>query len=104
MDKAASMSLKTVMAEPKNSTYLDTYAWILFMQKRYPEALEYIEKAVANDPQEGISAVVLEHAGDIAFMANDVQKALQYWQKALAKDGNNKLLQQKIKQKKYIKE
>ena len=51
------------------------------MQKRYPEALEYIEKAVANDPQEGISAVVLEHAGDIAFMANDVQKALQYWEK-----------------------
>ena len=32
------------------------------------------------------------------------KKALQYWQKALAKDGNNKLLQQKIKQKKYIKE
>ena len=104
LDKAASMSLKTVMAEPTNSTYLDTYAWILFMQKRYPEALEYIEKAVANDPQEDISAVVLEHAGDIAFMANDVQKALGYWQKALAKDGNNKLLQQKIKQKKYIKE
>lgn len=104
LDKAASMSLKTVMAEPKNSTYLDTYAWILFMQKRYPEALEYIEKAVTNDPQEDISAVVLEHAGDIAFMANDVQKALGYWQKALAKDGNNKLLQQKIKQKKYIKE
>ena len=104
LDKAASMSLKTVLAEPKNSTYLDTYAWILFMQKRYPEALEYIEKAVANESQESITAVVLEHAGDIAFMANDVQKALQYWKKALAKDGNNKLLQQKIKEKKYIKE
>ena len=104
LDKAASMSLKTVLAEPKNSTYLDTYAWILFMQKRYPEALEYIEKAVANESQESITAVVLEHAGDISFMANDVQKALGYWQKALAKDGNNKLLQQKIKQKKYIKE
>ena len=104
LDKAASMSLKTVLAEPKNSTYLDTYAWILFMQKRYPEALEYIEKAVANESQESITAVVLEHAGDISFMANDAQKALEYWQKALAKDGNNKLLQQKIKEKKYIKE
>ena len=29
LSKAEQMSYKTVKAEPKNSTYLDTYAWIL---------------------------------------------------------------------------
>ena len=34
LDKAAQMSYRTVQAEPDNSTFLDTYAWILFMQKK----------------------------------------------------------------------
>lgn len=32
LKKAEQMSQKTVKAEPTNSTYLDTYAWILFLQ------------------------------------------------------------------------
>lgn len=36
LDKAAQMSYRTVQAEPDNSTFLDTYAWILFMQKSMP--------------------------------------------------------------------
>ncbi len=35
LDKAEEMSYKTVKAEPKNSTYLDTYAWILFEKGNY---------------------------------------------------------------------
>ena len=42
LDKAEQMSYRTIKAEPKNATYLDTYAWILFMQKRYSEARIYI--------------------------------------------------------------
>lgn len=33
LDDAAQMSYRTVQAEPDNTTYLDTYAWILFRQK-----------------------------------------------------------------------
>ena len=43
------MSQKTVKAEPTNSTYLDTYAWILFLQERYDEARAYIDRALACD-------------------------------------------------------
>ncbi len=35
LHKAEQMSYKTIKAEPKNGTYLDTYAWILFMEERY---------------------------------------------------------------------
>ena len=102
LDKAEEMSYKTIKAEPKNATYLDTYAWILFMQGRYAEARIYIDQALQNDST--IGAVVTEHAGDIYAMAGDVDGAIGLWQKALSADPTNKLLARKIKRKKYIKQ
>lgn len=102
LDKAEKMSYRTVKAEPKNATYLDTYAWILFMQGRYAEAKIYIDQAVQNDSDS--SAVILEHAGDIHAKAGDIDGAVELWAKAAAKDPANKLLARKIRQRKYIKE
>ena len=102
LDKAEQMSLKTVKADPKNATYLDTYAWILFMQKRYAEAKIYIEQALQNDSD--ASAVIIEHAGDIYIMNKDTERALELWQKAQREDSGNKILARKIKLKKYIKQ
>lgn len=101
LDKAEQMSFKTVKAEPKNSTYLDTYAWILFMQKRYAESKIYIDQAVLNDSTK--SNVILEHAGDIYIKNGDVKQALNYWnQSAKTADKSNTLLFKKIKLKKYL--
>lgn len=100
--KAEKMSYRTVKAEPKNATYLDTYAWILFMQGRYAEAKIYIDQAVQNDSDS--SAVILEHAGDIHAKAGDIDGAVELWARAAAKDPANKLLARKIRQRKYIKE
>ena len=102
LDKAEEMSFKTIKAEPKNATYLDTYAWILFMQGRYAEARIYIDQALQNDST--IGAVVTEHAGDIYAMAGDIEGAVSLWQQALAQDPDNKLIARKIKRKKYIKQ
>ena len=96
------MSFKTIKAEPRNATYLDTYAWILFMQKRYAEARVYIDQALQNDSAPG--SVVIEHAGDIYMMAGDPEGAVNLWQQALGLDPGNKLLMKKIKRKKYIKQ
>ena len=100
LDKAEHMSFKTIQAEPGNANSLDTYAWILFKQKRYAEARQYIDMSIANDSLP--SAVVLEHAGDIHAMCGDITKAMEYWQKALALDESNKVLIRKIKLKKYV--
>ncbi len=100
LDKAEEMSRKAITAEPRNGTYLDTYAWILFMQERYSEARIYIDQAVQNDTTR--NHVILEHAGDIYIMEGDVDKALEYWQEALQQDPKNKILRRKIKRKKYI--
>ena len=101
LDKAERMSYKTIKAEPKNATYLDTYAWILFMQKRYAEAKIYIDQALQNNTD--TSAVIIEHAGDIYIQNKDADHAVELWQQALDGDPTNKLLVRKIKQKKYIK-
>ena len=110
LDKAEQMSYRTIKAEPKNATYLDTYAWILFMQQRYSEAKIYIDQTLQYDND--TSAVLLEHAGDIYYQAGDATQALVYWQQALErveKEGDPKndrrpILIRKIKLKKYLKE
>ena len=101
LDEAEQMSYKTVKAEPENPTYLDTYAWILFMEQRYAEAKVYIDQAMKSD--EDLGAVVTEHAGDIYAMNGDMERAVELWQRALQDDPKNKVLIKKIKQKKYIK-
>ena len=65
LSKAEEMSFKTIKAEPKNSTYLDTYAWILYMEERYTEAQIYIEQAVQNMDDGQDNSVILEHAEKI---------------------------------------
>jgi len=100
LDKAEQMSYKTIKADPKNATYLDTYAWILFMEGRYAEAKIYIEQALQNDSDS--NAVITEHAGDILIQNHDTDRAMALWRQALEKDPNNKILIRKIKLKKYI--
>ena len=111
LDKAEQMSFRTIKAEPKNATFLDTYAWILFKQERYAEAKVYIDQTLQCDSD--TSAVLLEHAGDIYYHTGDRERALAYWQQALAKaapkteigsEDRRQILTRKIKLKKYLKE
>lgn len=46
LDKAEEMSRRSNELEPNNSTYLDTYAWVLYQLKRYGEAKTIMDKAV----------------------------------------------------------
>ncbi|MDE7089992.1 MAG: tetratricopeptide repeat protein [Prevotella sp.] len=101
LEQAELMSYKTIKAQPTNSTYLDTYAWILFMEGRYAEARIYIDQALQNDS--AVGAVVTEHAGDIYALSGDMEGAITLWRQALEMDSQNKLLVRKLKKKKYFK-
>jgi len=102
LSKAETMSRKTVDAEPTNPTYLDTYAWIMFLQKRYDEARAYIDRAVECDTASVPSPVVTEHAGDIYSLCGDTARAVEFWQKAIEAGGDKAMLEKKIKSRKYI--
>ncbi|MBR1667575.1 MAG: tetratricopeptide repeat protein [Bacteroidaceae bacterium] len=67
LQRAEEMSRQANEIEPDNATYLDTYAWVLFQMKRYEEAKEYMDKAVAIMEKEGedMSDDVREHVKQI---------------------------------------
>ena len=104
LSQAEEMSFKTVKAEPKNATYLDTYAWILFMQERYAEAKIYIDQALQNMEDSLGNEVIMEHAGDIYAQNQDIDRALSLWRDVQQKKPEDQLLLRKIKLKKYLKE
>jgi len=100
LPKAESMSAKTVAAEPTNPTYLDTYAWIFFVQAKYSLAKIYEKQAIENGGDK--SAEVLEHYGDILFMSGEKQEAVEWWQKAVKAGSDSPLLKKKIEAQSYL--
>lgn len=100
LKRALEMSGRTLEAEPFSSTYLDTYAWILFRMKRYTEALNYLEKALRY--LESDNSDIYEHYGDALYMCGEKDKALDNWHKAFQLNSSSATLNQKIRQEKYV--
>lgn len=100
LQKAQTMSLKTIQREPENATYLDTYAWILFEMKQYSEALKYIKKAVDYDSTR--SGVIIEHYGDILYFNDDTDGAIEQWKRVKTIGNGSDKLDEKIVSGKYI--
>lgn len=98
--KAERMSRKTIEAEPKNPTYLDTFAWIFFKQGKYSLAKIYIERAVANDSDS--NAVIFEHYGDILWFNDEKEAARVQWRKALTLEGASETLSEKVRTGNYV--
>ncbi|MDE6534990.1 MAG: tetratricopeptide repeat protein [Muribaculaceae bacterium] len=84
--------------EPHNPVYLDTAAWIAYMQGKYGPAIAYIEEAMLmlrDDP----NVEYLQHAGDIYYRAGMTDKALESWQKALELEPDSPELKARVEQK-----
>ena len=94
LEKALVLSERTIEVKPLNSTYIDTYAWILFKMKRYEEALTCIEEAMKNGGDK--SAEIVEHYGDILYKNGELIKALEQWIKARSLGKNTDELNEKI--------
>jgi tetratricopeptide (TPR) repeat protein len=100
LDKAAQMSKHSNDLQPNTASFEDTYAWILFKQKKYADAKVWMEKALANDKDH--SAVQFEHYGDIMFQLGDTDAAIKNWKKAKDNGGDSPTLERKINEKKYV--
>lgn len=94
LEKAAEMSLLSNEIQPNNSSFLDTYAWVLYKSKKYKEAKEWQEKAIA--ASESPSATLLEHLGDILFKLGNEKEALKKWKEAAELKGGSDKLVKKI--------
>lgn len=102
LKKAERMSAQCIKLEPDNATYLDTYAWIFFVQGNYTLAKIYIESALEKDKTK--SAELVDHYGDILYMTGDKDKAVEQWKKARELGKESEVLDRKIIEGKYIEE
>lgn len=62
---------------PDNSTYLDTYAWILYQMNKFDKAKTYIDIALSKGG--GNNPEILDHAGDIYLVLDDTKSAIAFW-------------------------
>lgn len=97
LEYAESLSKVTIQKEPNNSTYLDTYAWILFKLERYQDALFYIKRAFERGGAE--SYVIVEHYGDILYKVGNVDAAVELWKLSKELGNKSKQLVEKIEKK-----
>lgn len=100
LKRAERMSAQCIKLEPDNATYLDTYAWIFFMQGNYSLAKIYIESALEKDKTN--SAELIDHYGDILFMTGEKEKAVEQWKKAKELGKESPTLDRKIEEGVYI--
>lgn len=83
LELAEQLSRATVDAEPQNTTYLDTYAWVLYVGGKIQQAAIYIDQAIRFMPDDELDATVYDHAGDINAALDKADEARSHWKKAL---------------------
>ncbi len=89
-EKALKLSRTSLEIDPFNSSFLDTYAWILFAQKKYEMALNYIKRAYKYGGSKNAS--VLEHYGDIYHKLGNTENAKIMWKEAYRISKSKKIL------------
>tara|TARA_B100000497_G_C7689037_1_gene418383 strand:- start:1512 stop:3263 length:1752 start_codon:yes stop_codon:yes gene_type:complete len=97
LEKAKEMSLLSNNIDSTNSTYQDTYAWVLYSLNDFEGALKWILKSLKNGSDS--SAVVVEHYGDILFKTGKINEAYEQWVKASQIGEGSTLLRKKIENK-----
>lgn len=97
LDKAEQMSAKAVAAAPKNSTYLDTYAWVLYKIGKYADAKIYIDQTLKFSTDSTTDSTLYEHAADIYAQLGDYAAAADFCQQAMDHGGDKKALEKKAR-------
>lgn len=94
LDKAESMSAKTITVEPNNPTYLDTYAWVLYKREKYSMAQLMIEAALNNSSE--VNPELVEHYGFILRALGNIEESVIQFKKALEIDSKREYLKEFI--------
>ena len=101
LTKAAQMIDEVLVLFPNEVRYLDTKGFILFQQGKYVEAKSFLDRACGS--VQCNDKLYAEHMGDLLFMLGNKMEAMSYWMRAKELGSANKMLNEKITQKKYAK-
>lgn len=92
LEYAKKLSEKVIKEFPDNATYLDTYAWILYVMKDYKGAATIFEKIVDKSD----NGTIVEHYGDVLYQLGKKEQALELWKKAKKLGESSDMIDKKI--------
>ncbi len=95
LDRALEMAIRANELEENNSTYLDTYAWVLFQAGEVAEAKKVMQQALSLDRTD--SPELLVHYGDILWALGDKFMASIYWKRAKEAGYDPEIIDAKLK-------
>jgi Tfp pilus assembly protein PilF len=94
LKEAEEMSRKVIETEKSNTTYLDTYGWILYKRGKLKDAAKVFE-SIINSGEEP-DAVWYEHYGFILKKQKKCMEAIDNWNRALKLDSTKTDLNKEI--------
>ncbi len=98
LQRARELSEETVLREPENGTYLDTYGWVLYKSGDFARAKEYLEKAIKYSAE---NSEIFYHYAEVLYELGDKDSSLAYFEKAKESGLNNDEVNQRIRELKH---
>lgn len=81
LDEAEPMIRYALVSSPLQSSYLDTYGWLLYKKDQLAQAKTWLTRA--NVARGGEDPVILDHLGDTLWRLGEKPQAMESWQAAL---------------------
>ncbi len=94
LDRNLELIGKALEHRPDNPAYIDTRGWIHFMQGRYSEARDDIERALELLPDD---PTITEHMGDIYEKFDILEEAVDWWKKSFLLDPASETVAEKLR-------
>jgi tetratricopeptide (TPR) repeat protein len=92
LDEARTLLSAALAQSPDNAATLDSMGWLLFRERKYPEALEYLQRAarLATDPEIDL------HIGEVQWAMGDQAGARRTWAAALERSPDSEKLRKRV--------
>ena len=100
LDKALEMMNTVISLDNKNTTYLDTLAWVYYKKGDYNKAKGILKRILAENKVS--NAGILEHYGDVLYKLDKTNSAVIQWERAYEIANNSDILKQKIENRSLI--
>jgi len=92
LDEARTLIERALALAPDDPHIIDSMGWVLFRQKDYPKALEYLRKAYGVLPEVEIAA----HLGEVLWAMGRTEEARALWREARGREPDNATLRETL--------
>jgi tetratricopeptide (TPR) repeat protein len=94
LDLAEKYIRRCISVEPENSTYLDTYGWVLYKLGRVDEAIIMIEKAMKNGGND--NPEIVDHMCELLVISGQTDEAYHMCRYAIELNNSQQTVEQKF--------